>query len=115
MKLPQIFAKAANRVAHSLAQTSAFEFSKDAKGKSVVNLLGNGREHKVFKSGKVRTSRRVLARLGLDEIIEAAKDFASPRINMLVRSMTAQKQQELVPVRVDNRPQKRITRKRTDF
>jgi hypothetical protein len=116
MRLLQRFAKACNRVAHDLSQSRGFALSQDPKGQPVVNLHSDAKTHKVFRSGKVRTSPKVLSRLGLEEVVEAAKSFASPRIQMLVRAMERQAaamQPQLAPAVV--RKQQPIRRNRSDM
>lgn len=118
MKLPSKFAKAADRNAHNLARSRGFEVSTAPDGGTFIDLLTKGTVYKVSQSGTVSSKPKVLARLRFDEILEAAKNFASPKITMLVRAMERQLQLQVqsqlqpIPVRAKRKQQ---LRKRTDF
>lgn len=104
MDLTPYFTRAANKIASHIARARGFEISKDAQGQPMINLLDHGKRHKVMKSGKVNVQPNIMARLGLRDIVDATKNIATPKIQMMVRMMClqAEPQHTPIPVRVND-------------
>lgn len=113
MNLTTKFTKLANRVVCDLFRSKGLETKKDLSADSHVSLIGRGRRHKVGTDGSVKSGPNIIAQYTLKDLIDATKDVALPKLQMMMRMVQSQltpaPQQELQAVRVRTNEKPRRT------